>query len=326
MKVFFETPSNSWGQDPNNRREWELFLANFTTHAPLGSVAGSPEAADVVIHSSNDQIMDQFDSSLISLVKPLVRRDVERFIWDWGDRPTGRFSGFYCALPSVLYDRDRHRTVCYPFAFNEMVEELPQGDAKYDFGFIGGMTSGTRERLFRFLKSREGRDNSIYQIQGVNRVYRGGRIKEDYVEFLRTTKFILCPRGYGVGTLRLFEAMKAGRVPVIISDNYVAPMGIDWSACSIIICENKLTTIPAVVAARLDEWPQMARAARAAWERCFSEQSLARYMLEQLAQIRQATPRTDLAYRLVYSARIGGLVASNQIRPTLGRLKQWLMR
>jgi hypothetical protein len=327
MRVFFETPMNGWGQDPNNRQQWEMFLANIAIHAPPGSVVGSPADADVIIHSCNEQIGN---SPIVNLVKPLMRRDVERYIWDWGDRPTGRFSGFYCSLPSVLYDRNRHRTICYPIAFNEMVEEFSQNDAKYDFGFVGGITAGTRERLVRFLKSREGQDNSMYKIQGVDwsRVSErtGDRVKEEYVEFLRATKFILCPRGYGVGTARLFEAMKAGRVPVIISDDYVVPIGIDWRSCSIVIREDKLTTIPAVIAARLDEWPQMARAARACWESCFSERSIARYMLEQLIQIQQSTLHTDLAYRLTYPARIGSVILSTRVRPILGRLKQRLMR
>jgi len=325
MKVFFETPVNAWIDAPGNRREWEIFLASVISNAPPGSIATDAAVADVVIHSSNEQIGDRCTASLI---RPLAKADIERFVWDWGDRPTGRHSGFYCSLPSSLFDADRHRTFCYPIAFNEMIEEFPQPDAKYNFGFIGGLTAGVRGRLFRYLRPRESSDNAIYKIQGADwhkvSDRNGSSIKDEYADFLRTTKFILCPRGYGVGTARLFEAMKAGRVPVIISNGYVPPAGIDWTACSIAIRENEISTLPVVLAARLQDWPQMASAARAAWEHNFSEHHLIRNMLEQLKKMRGSAVRTDLAYRISYSVRIVGILTSQKIRPSVGRMRRRL--
>jgi len=185
-----------------------------------------------------------------------------------------------------------------------------------------------RGRLFRYLRPRESSDNAIYKIQGADwhkvSDRNGSSIKDEYADFLRMTKFILCPRGYGVGTARLFEAMKAGRVPVIISNGYVPPAGIDWTACSIAIRENEISTLPVVLAARLQDWPQMASAARAAWEHNFSEHHLIRNMLEQLKKMRGSAVRTDLAYRISYSVRIVGILTSQKIRPSVGRMRRRL--
>ena len=41
--------------------------------------------------------------------------------------------------------------------------------------------------------------------------------------------FALCPRGIGTTSLRLYEAMQAGRCPVILADPWVEDFGVDWS-------------------------------------------------------------------------------------------------
>lgn len=41
--------------------------------------------------------------------------------------------------------------------------------------------------------------------------------------------FTLCPHGLGTTSLRLYEAMQAGRCPVILADRWVEDFGVDWS-------------------------------------------------------------------------------------------------
>ncbi len=323
MKIFFETPTNSWIEAPGNRAEWEKFLDAVASHAPPGSIAHDLKSADVIIHSCYEQLNN---GGIATLVRPVSKSDIGRIVWDWGDRPTGRYSGFYCSLPKPLFDCRRHRTFVYPVAFNEMVGEFPQADAKFNFGFIGGLTASVRERLFSILQPRAAVDNAIYKVQGADWAKvsdrKGSVVKSEYAEFLRMTKFILCPRGYGVGTARLFETMKAGRVPVIISDQYVPPAGIDWNACSISIRERDISTIPAVLSSRLADWPKMAAQARDAWRLHFSEAHLVRYLIEQLSQLCPGTPDASIRYRVSYSARIAGVGVVQGFRPALGRVRR----
>jgi hypothetical protein len=85
--------------------------------------------------------------------------------------------------------------MCYPIAFNELIEEFPQEDAAFHFGLVGGVTAGVRERLFRMFKPKEREHNSIFDIQACDwsKAFRrtGGQSKRTYADFLRKTKFVL---------------------------------------------------------------------------------------------------------------------------------------
>lgn len=69
---------------------------------------------------------------------------------------------------------------------------------------------------------------------------------ESYVNLLYNSKFTLLPRGSSVGlSYRLIEAMSAGSIPVIISDNFVLPFSdmINYNKFSISIKENSIKNI-----------------------------------------------------------------------------------
>ena len=76
------------------------------------------------------------------------------------------------------------------------------------------------------------------------------QIKIDrYVSLLGNSCFSLCPRGAGISTIRLFESMSMGAIPVIISDRYKPPLSdqVDWRSFSVTIKENKLNKIENVL-------------------------------------------------------------------------------
>ena len=64
--------------------------------------------------------------------------------------------------------------------------------------------------------------------------------------------------------------MKAGRVPVIISDQWVPPEGPSWSECSIRIPEAEVLSIPETLERREFDSAKLALAARNTWEEWFS--------------------------------------------------------
>jgi hypothetical protein len=325
VKVFFGHPSSNWAKESGYVREWDDYVAKLKSDDPLHSITDNPKIADVIIHPSNEQIGTSGVSAQLRL---LSNEDVRHFVWDWGDRPTGRMSGFYCSLERSLFDHDRHRTVHYPVPFNEFVEEFPQEDAVYNFGFVGGLTAGLRNRLFLTLKPTENKNNSNIKRQGIDfsRVFERGEspIKRDYVEFLRKTRFILCPRGYGLGTVRLFEAMKAGRVPVIISDRYTLPKGIDWTNCSIRVTEREIDRIPEILQPHLQNWPAMARSARRNWEDNFSDSRFFGYLTKNLEEILDSLPRVTRGLQFRYAVGIASQLTADRLRPIAGRLRERL--
>jgi hypothetical protein len=320
MKVFFSQPTSKWAKESGYAKRWETFVSNLNQEDAAHSITDNRTIADVVIDTSDEQL-----DSLTSLLKPLSNENIRHFVWDWGDRPTGRMSGFYCSLDKRLYDHTRHRTVHYPIPFNEHVEEFPQVDARYSFGFVGGITAGLRKRIVDKLKPSESKDNSIIKIQGMDfsKAFDGSPsfLKSDYLAFLRKTKFILCPRGNGLGTVRLFESMKAGRVPVIISDRYPLPSGVDWSNCSVRIKETEIERIPKILESQFENWPQMARNARKNWEASFSNEHFFKYLTNNLEEILRTVPKVNLGRQIEYAAALGVQLADHHLRPVLGHAR-----
>ena len=64
--------------------------------------------------------------------------------------------------------------------------------------------------------------------------------KQEYVDDILSSKFVLCPRGWSPATYRLFEVMELGRCPVIISDDWVPIDGVPWQECCIVIKEKDI--------------------------------------------------------------------------------------
>jgi hypothetical protein len=322
MKLFFEPPRREQVSMPGHESAWESFVSRLSRVDSAHSLTDNRQMADAIIHSSRSQL-DQ--STVSSLLEPLSSQDVCQLVWDWGDKPTGRMSGFYCSLQRSLHDARRHRTMSYPIAFNELIEEFSRDDATYAFGFWGGMSARLRGRLINLLKPTEREDNSIIRLQGAVWSEAFSRSatqsKLEYVDFLRRTRFVICPRGYGVGSARLFEVMQAGRVPIIISDGYVLPGGIDWENCSIRIPEGEIGRIREVVKTSMDRWPSMAANARIAWEKHFSDGAILPYLVASIVQMRSSLPDVGIGYKVSYAARVAGALIGHHMRPALGYLK-----
>lgn len=94
--------------------------------------------------------------------------------------------------------------------------------------------------------------------------------EEKYVDQILDSCFVLCPRGIGPSTYRMFETMQLGRVPVIISDQWTPPAGPDWESCSVRVLESKIHSIPRILEQLRPAARQMSFAARRAWETYFS--------------------------------------------------------
>ena len=81
-----------------------------------------------------------------------------------------------------------------------------------------------------------------------------------------------------------------GRVPVIISDQWVPPEGPDWEKFSIRVRERRISGIPSLLESRRQDAATMGIAARAAWLEWFSEQASFHRTIEWCLELQRLAP------------------------------------
>ena len=73
---------------------------------------------------------------------------------------------------------------------------------------------------------------------------------QNFVNFMDVTtssKFALCPRGYGRNSFRMYEVMQLGAIPVYISDELYLPWSdeLDWNEFCVVVKEEKIGDLDA---------------------------------------------------------------------------------
>jgi len=116
------------------------------------------------------------------------------------------------------------------------------------------------------------------------------QFRRDYIEMLHDSKFVVCPRGMGASSMRIFEAMRAGRCPVIISDDWLPPPFVDWGACAIRLAESDLDRLPELLRERESEAEAMGERAQSEWRHVFGEEALFHHVVEACLLIARHQP------------------------------------
>jgi len=112
--------------------------------------------------------------------------------------------------------------------------------------------------------------------------------KEEYLNSIENSKFILCPRGTGSSSIRLFETLSMGRIPVTISDENETPLAwlLDWSEFSVDIKEKDIDKIPDILSVFSDrEILDMAARGKKIWSTYFSPENMHRIYLIEMTRI-----------------------------------------
>lgn len=69
--------------------------------------------------------------------------------------------------------------------------------------------------------------------------------EKEYIESLRSSKFTLCPSGSGPNSIRFWEALSFGTIPVLLADTLVLPtlQHVAWDDCIIVWKETNVDTL-----------------------------------------------------------------------------------
>lgn len=296
MKVWLTTTSREDSKFEQSRRYYEDTKHNLIKPARESirrlegqrySLANTPEDADIIVYIEPEYVKFR-DYVYILLAEDLIFKYPNRcFVIDCADTSWGFLPGVYTSLLISQINRQRFRSGGYLREYNPLCRKLYQEKTHIKprllFSFRGAANVPVRQKIFdaNFSSS----DISITQI--VTNKFFDYNINQQnlYIEEIIDSKFVLCPRGWSPSSIRLYEVMQLGRVPVILSDQWVPPEGPSWNDFSLRISESKVNDLPEIIRAYEPYASEMGQLARQAWEKYFSPDIIFYRMLNYIENI-----------------------------------------
>jgi hypothetical protein len=237
-------------------------------------LALDPTEADAIVFVENTQFTDILFERLLS--HPLVKAYPEKvYMFNEMDRAWPMLPGLYCSLSAKLAAYSEHVAFPYINVCNDKIQNIYSQAAEphWLYSFVGSSSHSVRKPVLK-LNDKRGLivDTSDFCVWNHAQTSKYD-FQQTYIESVIDSKFILCPRGIGPSSLRLYETMEAGRVPVIISDEWMAPKHVDWDF-AVRIPEWEIAAIPKRLRQLENEWEDRSTAARAAWEKFYAPEQM----------------------------------------------------
>jgi hypothetical protein len=214
------------------------------------------------------------------------------------DNPTMTHKGFYTSKRASATRSPWLKGGFYPLVAYALPEApFPlDADFRHLFSFRGSFaTHPVRRRIGMLADAASPEEALRFLVVDTSQRTAGDSqiFNRDYVASLRDSKFILCPRGMCPSSVRLFETMKSGRVPVVISDEWTPPPEVPWKRFVISIAEKDVASIPRILGQEESGFLERARTAQQAWTDYFCAQALpetvSRWGMSLLDQARHET-------------------------------------
>ena len=299
-----------------------LWLRESAEQDPFGQhrLVDDPDQADVILFVENHAHGDPYCLSVRR--HPVYRRFSKKcFIYHDDDHAVAVLRGIYPSIRKRDYFADRCRSAGYiaRIARNDSIcyDPAPR-TRRHLYSFLGEANSAVRSCLLTGAH----RDGLIRDTTGV-RLWQmePGPMRDvftaEYAEAIRDSQFVLCPAGFGPATYRLFEAMEMGRVPVILSDEWVPPQGPRWDEFSVRVPERLVGEISAILSTYSDRHDVMGRLARLTWEQWFAKPVCFHRLIELCDDI-QATPRRPFSTLRAWGTFLRPPHLKNYLRPYYG--------
>ena len=257
----------------------------------------SPEHADIILF-----VGSTYPDHRDVRSHPFLRYPEKCFLFHSDDYVIPFLPGVYVNIAKRWYS---NRTITGPYLqmlYWDHVPFVPSlQNCEYLFCFVGSTrTHAVRRRLMRLKHPRAYLEDTSALIPTTERnkafvmVDYQQDTKTHYGEIISRSKFVLCPRGYACSTWRLFETMKAGRVPVIISDQWVPPTGPAWESFSLRVKDRHVARIPDLLERYEANADAMAEKARTTWEQWFSKETVFHRIVEWCLTLKRRSHHSSL--------------------------------
>ena len=171
-----------------------------------------------------------------------------------GEGRLGDIELLACPLFAVNYEDSTRNSVFKEKDLIEMKRPLL-------FSFMGGLQPGyltdIRERIFKMNKKQDvfientggwHFNNIVYtnlqnfeQEENVSIEHKGGT--QRYNEVMMNSRFSLCPSGTGPNSIRFWESLAIGTIPVLFSDTLELPHHELWENSIVRVEENKISDL-----------------------------------------------------------------------------------
>jgi hypothetical protein len=162
------------------------------------------------------------------------------------------------------------------FPRNENPQRLPE---KYLASFVGNLNT---------FKWRNEFSDELKNIEGFKIINSSMGKDECFEEVMLSSRFALCPRGYGRTSFRLYEAMQMGTIPIYISDVHWLPFKdiLNWDDFSITIPMDMIQYIPAILNNFSEETiKRMSEKCKQVWKEYFSYEGCIKQIIRILEKL-----------------------------------------
>ncbi|MFN2974779.1 glycosyltransferase family 47 protein [Terriglobus aquaticus] len=256
------------------------------------SLVERPEDADLILIGGigNESSQDRYVRE--TLHHPLISRFPGKcFTVSYRDKPLLLNRGVYESALESRWNTGRCVTGSYALSghYNPAIQSAENIPKDLLFSFVGRMSHPVRRQLMAMRFQREDiflEDTSTFNYWACSEEVRQDR-EQQFSRVLARSRFCLCPRGVGAGSIRLFEAMRSGVAPIVIADRWIWPEGLPWEKFSIRVAESHLHHLERIVAEREDDFARMGAMARLCWEETFADDTYFEYLVSRCADLRK---------------------------------------
>lgn len=211
------------------------------------SLVYSPETADCILFI-DAHVSLSVDYYRVVDNHPLTQRFPDKvLVYDEYDRPPSYGRGIYVSLPKHLFKAYRHSIVCYWLNTFDTFDSIQVDTPRTEYCFFAGAVSYNPTRA-RIVKQLAGSVVNIKDTSAISPWKTGmdaptqddlAQSRREYAAMMLKHQYCVAPLGKGVSSYRMFEAFLHGTVPIVMSDEYVAPDIDGWHECIVTIQQRR---------------------------------------------------------------------------------------